>query len=616
MKIGKHPFEKYVLSWITGVSVFLLLSYALAFLELTPLLYIILAGFFIFSILYKKSTAQKNKFKVDYWLVAILILGSLSFLSLMFFSGYQTNEGLQFIGVNSGDGIIHTAYIKSQSNIFPPEHPGLSGVPLRGYHFFYDFLLSRFVVLYKFTAEDLYFRLFPAFIALLFGGSSLLLLKSMYANILAHRIGLFLLYFGQSTISLLYLFKHDRGIPELIQSALLILDPSVVLGTSLAATVIYLIPKIDKKIGYALIAGIILGVITQIKVYTGIIGIATLVLFTMYRLVTKRMLGNYILSLFIAGLLTLITFGLNNFGNGSLVFAPLLFYEQYMEQSFFDSTHWGVKKILFKENNNVIRLLILYAEGIAIFWLFNLGAKLVLFLRLSAIFKKSFWTNDSYVAFLFAIGSGIILPSFFIQSRSVFDIVQFLWVTVTLLAIPAGIIWADIFKKSVLFKTVSLCTILTFSVVGSAYNIYPYLASHNPLRIKQADVNIYNRIAEHIPLNSSVIFLPERQIINSKTEYSWPHLPLLAAMIGRPMYLEGHITPYVSPDTIKERENNIISLHNTLTRCDEKEVIKQLKQIGSFYILSTKPNVCLNSNKIKGVKLSFKTINFYMVQNL
>ena len=138
-KIGKQPLEKHVLSWVTGVTTFLLLSYGLAFFNLTPLLYLILAGFFLAYIYYKNHTIKKPLPKIDYWTTSILIIGSLSFLSMMYFSGYQTEKGMQFIGVNSGDGIVHTAYIKSQASVFPPQHPSLAEIPLRGYHFFMIF---------------------------------------------------------------------------------------------------------------------------------------------------------------------------------------------------------------------------------------------------------------------------------------------------------------------------------------------------------------------------------------------------------------------------------------------------------------------------------------------
>ena len=448
----------------------------------------------------------------------------------------------------------------------------------------------------------------------MYGVTGLLLLTAISKTILAHRIGVFLLYFSQSTISILHLLQLDQGLPEVIQSSLLILDPSVVLGTSLMLATLYLLPKIALKTSYAVITGSIIGVIAQIKVYAGIIALISFFLFVFYKLLTKAKLKNYLISLFCAGSITFLTFGLNNFGSGSLVLAPLLFYEQYMEQSFFNSTHWGIKKILFKENHNMPRLLILYMQGIFIFWVFNLGAKLILLLKIPVLFKKSFWQNDYNVVFIFAVGTGILVPSFFIQSRSVFDVVQFLWITIAILAIPAGIIWTDIFNKSFLLKILSVGIILLFSSIGTAYSIYPYIASSNPLIINTNDLNLYKRFAEYIPSNDSVIYLPNISIKNKHVDYAWHNKPFFAALLGRQIYYEGDITPYVKQEILTQRERNILSLYKAINHCNEFEIHKVLKQIGTHFILTSQRDTCLGSTKIRGIKIQSKTSNLYIIQ--
>lgn len=219
-------FELTISSWIIGVCLFLLTTYLLAWVNATEYSLIVISIFF-FVYLYKirfifsktqpgiwKNVAQwliKYQKNLDYLSIIIVILGSISFLTITMLSGLETRNGIKFYGLNSVDGIEHLARIKNLAQFFPPTHPGLAGVRLNGYHYFYDFLVSRFVLLFHFKAEDLYFRLFPFLIYLFYGGAFYLIASYITKQKIEKAMVIFFVYF-------VYAFPLS-SIPVLAQTA-------------------------------------------------------------------------------------------------------------------------------------------------------------------------------------------------------------------------------------------------------------------------------------------------------------------------------------------------------------------------------------------------------------
>lgn len=167
-KIGKG--ERFISSWTVGISLFLLGIYIFSWLNFWYGYLFILAILAIYAFFKKREIFYFKKETIDIKILLLIIIGSLFFLGLTFKSGIFLKDGFQLVGVtNSTDGLMHLAFIKNMLTTFPPVHAGLANVPLRGYHYFYDLLLSRFVLYYHFSPEDLHYRLFPFFMSLIYG---------------------------------------------------------------------------------------------------------------------------------------------------------------------------------------------------------------------------------------------------------------------------------------------------------------------------------------------------------------------------------------------------------------------------------------------------------------
>ena len=67
---------------------------------------------------------------------------------------FRSNNGLVFYSINATDAMYHVSLIGNLMHHFPPTHGGLDGVALRGYHFFYDFLLANFSLSFATSSEN------------------------------------------------------------------------------------------------------------------------------------------------------------------------------------------------------------------------------------------------------------------------------------------------------------------------------------------------------------------------------------------------------------------------------------------------------------------------------
>jgi hypothetical protein len=608
LKIKLESDKIFILSWFVGICLFLIVSYIFAWLNTNYLTYFILLILLTYSYKKKVILPGLNSLRgIDYWSLLIVLLGTLSFLSITFFSGMKTQQGMQFIGYNSIDGIAHLSYIKTLLENFPPTHPGLANIPFRGYHYFYDFLISRFTMLYGFSPEDLFFRFFPFLISLVYGAGFFLITSSMKASTTAKRMVLFLAYFSQSFAYLLIPLSKNYSALEagqLVQPIGLPIAPSLMLSIGILLTALAFLPRVKDSLKYALVSGLMLGILAQTKVYTGILGIAAITIYTgyiFYRYRTKYIL-NYIYAIFITGLITAITFLPNNLGAGKLIFEPLLIYKNYIEQPIFNTLQWELKRQIFTEHNNYLRIILLYAQAFSVFWIVNLGIRIIPLFYIPRIFSVKFWRNDYNVILFICSIIALIIPSFFIQSISVFDIKQFLWILLPLMCIPTGIILGEILKSAKLPIKAFLILILIVTIAQNIIYINSYLWPKKSFVISKNNLELYNMISKDVSDKEFIISLP----IN---EFS---PPIISAMTGKSVYFENEIIKYPLEKEYKDRKYNLTKLMGAINSCDSEEISRQIKIINSKYLLTEFKNPCLATHSAVLRTTSVKNNAFYI----
>lgn len=608
-----------ILSWFVGICLFLFTSYAFAWLGISHVFLLILLGvMLLFYFKWFKKLGPHGLFKnVDRVSFFIIFFGSLSFFLTMFFSGLQVKEGVQFIWVNAVDGIRHVSYIKNMELFFPPQQPGLTGETFRGFHYFYDFLLSRFGLFYGFKVEDLYFRLFPLLIAPLYGAGFYLFSSFMTKDKAKIAWILTFAYFSQSSAFLLYLFNPSLQLDQisLVQPIGLIVNPFMVLALGILLCGLALIPQIEKSWKYALLVGLLLGVLSQIKVYTGLVGIFCVVAYPLYRLlITKKFIAwkGYLLAICLTAFFTAVTFLPNNYQAGGLVLRPLLYYREAMQRPLFESLHWELQRLVFVEHNNWPRIAILYAQAFGVFWLLNLGSRVIMFARTGQVIKKTFWKDNYNILVLLSILFPLFLGSFFIQTVSVFDTVQFFWVVVALLSIPSGIAMGHLWMNhGTWVKLILISFFVAASAIGFVQFMAKYLAG-NPLIIPNRDIAVFQAVAKAVPEDKYVVYVPSGEDLDPRQAFSHKGTLRVSAMTGRSVYFEPGGIPGKSADVYKERKANLYQLHRALLACEEEQIAQLLEKIGTKHIVTENTYSCLETNQLVVNRTASETIVFYL----
>lgn len=585
----KLPFwEKQMMAWILGISIFIFCTYILAWLHLDLLFIGILI---LFSLLYfYKRKFSLIKIALDYPAVLLIVISSILFVACSYFSGYKTSAGLQFIGQNYLDGIFHIANIKNFLINFPPTHPGLAGIPLRGYHYFYDFLLSRFSIFYRFNPEDLFFRLFPLFIAVLYGAAFYFFSTKVTQNKTARLLIVFSAYFSQSLGFVFALFgqKLDATIPNSIN---LILDPSVLLSIAIILAVFTVLPRIKESFIYCLIIGLCIGIESQLKVYAGILLIFTYFAYLFYiHFVKKEFNKNHLICLLISGLVTAVTFLPNNWGSGTLALRPFMFYEAFILQSYFNDLHWGVLKAIYIQHHNILRIMQLYLEAIVSFLFVVLGLRLAIFVFFKKAFSTKFWRQENHFLLFFVIIISFLIPSFFAQTISPFDTKQFFWIGLAFLSIPTGLVAYQIIRnKNHIFQIVIIFVLIIFSLPANLSYISSYFGKSSVIVISNRQLVFYNTVTKIVPKESAILFLPT----------SFIKQPIYSALTGRNVYYEGELNIYSNLQNIYDkRKQEIFSLQKSINSCRKDDAIKLLKEIQVSYVVLPEKNNCFNQLSI------------------
>lgn len=601
--------EQKVLSIAGGITFFLLTSYALAWLGYPMLQYLlILVGVVIYVLLiFKKDRINLNKDDIQF--LILVTLGSVSAVLLTAFSGLVTDAGIRFTGLNATDGIVHIARIKNQVVNFPPTHPGLAGVDFRGYHYFYDFLISRFVLLFNMSPEHLYFRYFSFLSAFIFGAGLVVFAKKITSHFWAICLMILFGYFGTGG-GFIFSMLQPAFSAGVARSLSLIYDPSIYFSLGLLFSVLVIIPRVNSW-RIVLFAAMILGVLAQIKVYVGLLGIVALISYTVYNFFKYKGKDSkyYVGVNIVTALTTTVTFLPNNLGAGQMVFAPFLFYSHFIQQPYFAHWNWEIKRQIFLDHNNYLRIVILYIQAFLVFWLLILEVKILTVLNIKKLFTKKFWTHDYNFLLVIIFLTAFLIPTFFIQSISVFDIGQFFWILLVLFSIPLGVTLWSLIKKYKHFGIFVTFIIVALSITGA---FYPRVSVHTAQGIvaDKDESRLLSQVSDKVGDKQFAVVVPTIE----NDELVWRGHSLIAALTGKSVYYEDQIITYALGDIYAQRKQNLLDLHTSLITCDIEVIENVITRIGSRSIITYEAYPCLEDENIVAFSDHTTNLHFYILK--
>lgn len=590
------------LSLSLGISLFLLSTYILSWIKLERLY--LLPLFIILFLEGKKSLNELRKninlqrcFSFE---VILITVGSVAMSYLTWRSGLLVKGNIEFYGVNAVDSFYHLGLIGSLTHYFPPVHPGAAFIPLRGYHFFYDFLIANFVKFYNLDIFDSFFRYFPFFTALLYGMASLALARFFKMNKVTTLTFLYLMYFAQGFDFFLFgLFNLPGGFNNsagVTQSLVNIIDPSVVLSVAISFAAVILMFT-GKKTANFLLASLCLGLLPQLKIYTAIIFFGSLVLLSLgafFRSKDTYFIKILLLSGFIAGVVYLPI----NFGAGHLIFSPLLLYRHYMDSvPLLNSLHFSLKYEIYLNAHNYLRVASLYFLTIGLFFLSSLGLRIATALFFKKILNYKFYSSPN-IFWLSAIFISFIIPTLFIQTTSVFSSIQFLWIGYILLILPTSFSLATFMRKANKFKIMIYVIFLLLVSLPETVNL---------LREYSRPALLIDEDLATVSLKIKSLARPEEGILvlnvdrDDKGELVPAYgIPLVSSLTSYPVFYEPEVTAFSDLNwEIEKRKNYIYNIQQAIDSCDSYELTNQkiyadMNEVKNNFILTLEENPCLD----------------------
>ena len=624
LRLTKEFPQEFFLSLGIGILLFTLTSYVLSWIKLDNLIlpFILLIDFLAIKNKDLLPHLNKNHFKP----LLVVLIFALFFSLSMIITG-KFGETI----IYRQDDLWHLALINELKVNFPPDNPGFSEIPLKGYHFFYNFLAAKISNLFFISPLSIHFHFFPVFTALLWGLGVYSLMFKWSKNISVSLWAVFLTMFGGSFAFILYLQGHtgysfDSGFGMLQPPGSLFNPPFslsiVILITALFALYEYINTK---QKNWLIPLTLCIGLISMFKVYAGMILIGAFLLFLLYELLKKRFI--ILIAFAVSAILFFGTYWLFAGGYGYLVFYPL-----WPPHRILQTYPWyGLdEKIYTYSRLNVIRgLLQTEIDGLNVFLLGNLGTRLIGILILLYTFIKRGVFPSRFALIVVAMAViAITVPMFFIQSGKVFEIIQMTQYFLFFCALFAAFGFAFFFNLRFpkFLKIVIFIIIIAVTLPSALNDLTDYFDTVKTSKnLSSPYFQTMNYLSKQGNYNSTVLEMPSIETkATDKSIVKWweSSNPGVTAFSNKRSFFNNQYIEFPNTDR-KPRVNFIKNLitFNTLYSTSSayletrEKVIEGLEDYNIKYIFSSYE--VLSFSKVDEIKQIYKNPPFvvYKIQN-
>lgn len=462
-----------------GIALFTVMYLLIRYLQISPAVLWLLPGLSALVVLQKKNAVHStDNDRFLSVIVGILLIGLFSQGVFLYSGGKIQSDGMYFPEIH--DTMWNIAILEKILLHVPPEHPALSGFPLRNNHYFYPAILAGVHQLTAIPVFDLYYRLGPALVSLLFG-SSLYAVSTIFTRRMIFRaVSVILGYFSGNISYLLLLVKgngfnwqgntffSDQPFDQII-------NPYSVLGFVFILVFGYCFIKIfvEDRIRWNWfgISLLLLFVMYGYKSFSGVLAIIsvslTIPLLAMYKRNWQHifLLVSYWI-VFIPAFFIISDPGVSRLHwvpgwilTQMLVGGDKLNMPEYTQKiAYYQMTHdwFGYGKALFVP-------FIVYTAGN--FAVRSIGAA---WLFLMILKSKKIEMTVASVFFFIVLSAGFSLPLFFNLGHSTFNIIQFTPYALVIAGIMTGAAGEHLFYyfRDRRMKTVGACIILVLIVLS------------------------------------------------------------------------------------------------------------------------------------------------------
>jgi len=550
LKDKLSSWENLFLSTIVGFLLFTLLAYIFLSVHLIFLLIpsILILDFWFFKHLkdYKKtfSFPTKNKLIILMFVFIVGILGQLLIISP---SGIFLDKDLVFWSSHGHDASWHIALMNEIKNGFPLQNPVFAGEKLVNYHFFSDISPALFNLFFHLSTLDLYFRFFPFLFSLTLGACAYFLGKrvgrsfssGIWATIFTYfagSFGYFITFAKNRTIGGESLFWGSQ-----IQSSTGNLPLVESLVITLAFLLIFQAFKF-KNLALFLILSVLLGTLSELKSYAGVIVILCLGLTGIWQIVKERKIW-ILTSAIIAAITSFILY----FPNSShiskfLIFEPWWFIRTMIVVP--ERLNWldlELKRQTYIAEGNFKRVLQIELTGFLIFLFGNLGLRFLGFITFFKILKSSFSNYFNLILALICLIS-FLLPLLFLQKGVTENTFQFLQYFLLIFGILAGIAVSDLLKRvpNVFLKSIFSIIIVTLAIPTQLGLLKEFYSRPAFTKIDQQELSALDYLKKETSSKSVILTPPYNKYLrlNLSTPpiWAWSDTAYVSAFSERETY--------------------------------------------------------------------------------
>lgn len=544
-----------------GIVLFILIAFALAFLNLRYLfLPIVLVISFFAVIKYKLELIEpwsifvKNKILLMLIIAGIIVQGIISFPS-----GYLYKDGINFWSSQGHDGIWHVALMEEIKKGLPPQNPIFAGEYTYNYHYLVDILMGEFSRIFPFFSTlDLYFRFFPVIFSLLMGISVYALMTRWQQNKAIGYLAVFFTYFVGSFGYIVTFIKSGiifggETVFWAAQQNTILGNPPHAVSHNLLATffLVFLIYLKENKLIWLVVSFILVSALAGFKVSGGFVMLTGVVAAALVDLLIKRRLQIVGLA-FLLALSNFITFKLMTSKDATsfLMFLPWWFVRTVIV----DKLGWmdlELKRQHYVAQNTWhawLRVLQLEITAFTIFVVGNLGMRILgLYSIINNIFKGDSYKKAFEVMLMVTMLTGLVVPTFFVQKGIIYNNIQFMQYFLFIFGFYAAITVYNLinFFKNKWIRFCIIVLIVMFSVPTVIGNINEFYGPGRKAlaKISNQDLEALNYLKYHSDPEAVVLTKPFNKNLKDKFPeqpkpiYAWYSTAYIPALTGRKVYL-------------------------------------------------------------------------------
>lgn len=490
LKLKFSPLERLVVSTVSGIVLFTIANFFLGilgirFLAEVFLYFLGLLWLFLFFKNFKLFPRIALK-KEYFFLIFVLLLGSLTQTSLLFASGkFVPAKGLLL--KEGRDSMWHLGLTAELVRKVPPIHPGHAPELLTNYHYLYNLFVASIHLNSGLSLLELYFKFVPFLTSLLYGLATLVLVRAWSKNFWVAVLAVFFAYFCGSLAFFIPILRPGSFWQEssfwVSQPFTMLTNPPFASSLVIFTTACFCLLKFLEKrtLNFLSILTLLFGSLISFKVYAGVVALGALFFLAIVEAFRNKNFSLFKLSLF-SLLVSLFLFLPSNAGSvssGFLVFLPGWYLRAMVESpDRIPISDWVLKEEALSYYGDWLGVLRLRILEFFLFVVGNLGVRI---LGLLAVFKICLGKRkieEMNLFFFSALLIAFLPPMLFVQKGSIANTIQFLYYFLAILNFyTAFFVFDFLSKKPRVLRIFFLVLIILLAIPTSFKHFWESLKS-------------------------------------------------------------------------------------------------------------------------------------------